>query len=59
MLIFYMRFVGNHSWLLTGALAVAFPIAIFFFFEIALTIQLPKGVETIEAWYYPLYDWFL
>ena len=57
LLIFYMKFIGRHSWLLTATLAVSFPIVTFFFFEIALTITLPKGLT--EPLFYPLYDIFL
>ena len=57
LLIFYMRFIGRHSWSLTAALAVVFPIVTFFFFEIILTITLPKGLT--EPLFYPLYDIFL
>ncbi len=56
-LIFYIRFLGRHSWLITGALAVCTPIAAFFFFEIALKKTLPKGFT--EPLFYPLYDIFL
>lgn len=42
-LIFYLRLLGNHSWLLTGAFAVSAPIATFLFFEVALQKSLPKG----------------
>jgi len=56
-LIFYMRTLGRHSWLLSIVTAVITPIVIFFFFEIALTITLPKGVT--EPAFYPLYDIFL
>ena len=56
-LIFYMRFMGRHSWALTGTLAIVTPVVTFFFFEIALTITLPKGFT--EPWFYPLYDAFL
>lgn len=56
-LVFYMRFVGKHSWPLSGALAVCIPIAAFFFFEVALRITLPKGKT--EPLFYPLYDMFL
>ncbi len=56
-LIFYMRFMGRHSWALTGTLAVVIPVVTFFFFEIALTITLPKGIT--EPWFYPLYDAFM
>ena len=56
-LLFYLRFVGRHTWRLTALLAVATPVVAFFFFEIALRITLPKGYT--EPWFYPLYDIFL
>lgn len=52
-LIFYLRFVGRHSWTLTGSLAVALPVGLFFFFEALLKIILPKGYS--EPLFYPLY----
>ncbi len=52
-LLFYIRFVGRHSWLLTGTLSVATPIFLFFFFEALLKILLPKGYS--EPLFYPLY----
>lgn len=42
-LIFYLRFLGNHSWLLTGTFALTTPVATFLFFEVALQKSLPKG----------------
>ena len=56
-LLFYLRFVGRHTWRLTALLAVATPVVAFFFFEIALRITLPKGHT--EPLFYPLYDIFL
>lgn len=56
-LVFYVRFVGRHSWPLTGGLAIGMPIVTFFFFEIALRITLPKGMT--EPLFYPLFDMFL
>jgi hypothetical protein len=56
-LIFYIRFLGRHSWAAAGTLAVCTPVAAFFFFEIALKKTLPKGFT--EPWFYPLYDIFL
>lgn len=56
-LIFYMRVMGRHPWLTTGAVALTIPIFTFFFFEIALNITLPKGFT--EPLFYPLYDIFL
>jgi len=59
-LIFYMRFMGRHSWALTGTLAVVIPVVTFLFFEVALNITLPKGAEVIEETvFYPLYEIFL
>jgi hypothetical protein len=42
-LIFYLRFLGRHSWRLTGLFTVLTPVATFLFFEIALQKTLPKG----------------
>ena len=53
-LLFYLRFVGRHSWLLTGILSVASPVFLFFFFEAMLKILLPKGYS--EPLFYPLYQ---
>ncbi len=55
-LIFYIRYLGRHSWAITGSLAFSTPIAAFFFFEIALRKTLPKGFT--EPLFYPLYDFF-
>ncbi len=56
-LIFYIRFLGRQSWMTAGSLAVCTPIALFFFFEIALKKTLPQGFT--EPLFYPLYDIFL
>ncbi len=56
-LIFYLRFLGGHGWPVTGTMAIAMPVAAFFFFEIALRKTLPKGFT--EPLFYPLYDIFL
>lgn len=56
-LIFYIRFLGKHSWLLTITLAVVIPVVIFYFFEITLKIILPKGIT--EPLFLPLYKIFL
>lgn len=53
-LLFYLRFVGRHSWMLTGILSVASPVFLFFFFEAMLKILLPKGYS--EPLFYPLYQ---
>ena len=56
-LIFYLKFMGRHSWGLTIALSALVPVVTFFFFEITLKIILPKGVT--EPWFIPLYKIFL
>ena len=56
-LVFYMRVLGRHSWLLTATMAAGTPVVTFFFFEIALKITLPKGYT--EPLFYPLYEIFL
>ncbi len=56
-LLFYLRFLGNHSWKLSISLSVLVPIITFFFFEITLKITLPKGFT--EPLFYPLYRIFL
>jgi putative tricarboxylic transport membrane protein len=55
-LIFYLRFMGKHTWKLTGTLAVLIPVVIFYFFEITLKIILPKGIT--EPLFLPLYKIF-
>ena len=56
-LLFYLRFLGNHSWRLSILFSVLTPIITFFFFEITLKITLPKGIT--ETLFYPLYRIFL
>lgn len=55
-LIFYLRFLGKHSWKLTSTLAIGIPVIIFYFFEITLKIILPKGIT--EPLFIPLYKMF-
>ncbi len=55
-LIFYLRFLGKHSWRLTTTLTIAIPVLIFYFFEITLKIILPKGIT--EPLFIPLYKIF-
>ncbi|WP_350333148.1 tripartite tricarboxylate transporter TctB family protein [Coralliovum pocilloporae] len=55
-LIYYLKFLGRHSWLTTISIAVATPVVCFFFFDIAMRIVLPKG--HLEPLFLPLYDIF-
>lgn len=54
-LLFYLRVLGGHSWLLTLVLMLGIPAFLFFFFEYALTIPLPKGEWIPSQVYLPLY----
>lgn len=54
-LLYYLRFLGRHSWSLTLTLAIAIPIGFFFFFEALMRITLPKGLKFTEPFYNFLY----
>lgn len=56
-LIYYIRFLGRHTWFTTLSISLATPVVAFFFFDIALRVVLPKGYT--EPLFYPLYDMFL
>ena len=59
-LIFYVRYLGRHTWPVTAAMAIITPVVTFFFFDIALKITLPKGLPIVEKTiFYPLYNIFL
>jgi hypothetical protein len=59
-MIFYVRFLGRHTWTMTAAMAIISPIVTFFFFDIALKITLPKGLPIVEETiFFPLYKIFL
>lgn len=53
-LLFYLKFVGRHSWLVTVTMTIVVPIFIFCLFEWALKIPLPKSIS--EPLFYPIYD---
>lgn len=55
-LIYYIRFLGHHSWPVTLAISIITPIVTFLFFDIAMRIVLPKGY--LEPLFLPLYDFF-
>lgn len=56
-IIYYMIFLGRHSWRQTLAIATVVPVVSFFFFDVAMRIVLPKGY--LEPLFIPLYDIFL
>ena len=52
-LLFYIRYLGKHSWPLSITLSLVIPAVTFYFFEITLKIILPKGIT--EPLFIPLY----
>lgn len=47
-MLFYVRFLGKHSWGLTMAFVIGTPVFIYLLFEVALTKYLPKGWPIFE-----------
>lgn len=56
-MLYYLRFLGRHSWKTTLAVSLGTPVVAFFFFDITLRIILPKGY--LEPLFIPLYKIFL
>ena len=56
-LFYYIYFLGRHSLVTTLAIAIGMPVVLFFFFDVAMRIVLPKGY--LEPLFIPLYDIFL
>ena len=50
-LIYYLRFLGRHRWVVTMSIAVAVPIIFFFFFEALMRVTLPKGMAFTEPFF--------
>lgn len=55
-LLFQLRVVGRHRWVVVVPLTLGVPVAVFLFFEATLRILLPKGL--MEPWFFPLYALF-
>ena len=55
-LIYYLRFLGRHTWLLTLTFAIIAPIALFFFFEGLMRISMPTGMGFTDPVFKILYD---
>lgn len=53
-MLFYLKFMGGHSWTLTISMMIGTPVFIFMLFEYALTIPLPKGIS--QPLFYPIYQ---
>lgn len=50
-LIYYLKFLGRHSWRLTMIIATATPIIFFFFFEALMRVTMPKGMPFLEPFF--------
>ena len=55
-LVYYVRILGRHSWLLSLILAIALPFAFFFFFEGLMRITMPSGMSFTGPFYDIMYE---
>ena len=55
-LLYYIRYLGRHSWALTLVIAIPVPILFFFFFEGAMRITLPSGMPFTDPVFNILYE---
>ena len=55
-LIYYLRFLGRHSWKTTMAISVVTPCVFFYFFEALMRITLPKGMRFTDPVFNALAD---
>ncbi len=55
-LVYYLRFLGRHSIMLTAILSISIPIGFFFFFEALMRLTLPKGMSFTDPVFNILYD---
>ena len=61
-MLFYVRFLGKHSWGMTMSFVIGTPIFVYLLFEVALTKYLPKGWPIFEEGFLWIdnfrYEWF-
>jgi putative tricarboxylic transport membrane protein len=55
-MVFYVGFLGRHSFMTTVLFSIIVPVATFMFFELALKIILPKGIT--EPFFLPIFKYF-
>lgn len=55
-LLYYLRFLGRHSWGLSVTISLATPILFFFFFEGAMRITMPSGMSFTDPVFDVLYE---
>ena len=56
-LFYYIYFLGRHSLAATVSIAIGMPVALFFFFDVAMKKIMPTGY--LEPLFIPLYEIFL
>ena len=61
-MLFFVRFLGHHTWPMTIGFMVGTPLFVYLLFEVALTKYLPKGLPMFEEGFLYLdnfrYEWF-
>ncbi len=55
-LLYYLKFLGRHSWALSLGLALSVPLLFFFFFEGAMQITMPSGMSFTDPVFDILYE---
>ena len=55
-LLYYLRFLGRHSWFLTLAISLSLPIGLFLFFEAVMLISMPQGMSFTQPAFDLMYD---
>lgn len=55
-LLYYLKFLGRHSWPLSLVLSLTTPILFFFFFEGAMRISMPTGMSFTDPVFDFLYE---
>lgn len=55
-LLYYLRFLGRHSWFLTLTLSLSLPIGLFLFFEAVMLISMPQGMAFTQPAFDLMYD---
>lgn len=55
-MLYYLKFLGRHSWTLTIPMVTLFPIGLFFFFEGLMRISMPTGMSFTDPVFTILYD---
>ncbi len=55
-MLYYLKFLGRHSWFLTIPMVLLFPVGLFFFFEGLMRISMPSGMSFTEPVFNVLYD---